>query len=84
MAIEDRAASWWSLPRRVHLDSSTLQTIYDSGAVIWEGELFVPAGRAARAERLEALPLDEQRNAVPVAAACTRRTFRWLREVVTP
>jgi hypothetical protein len=29
--------AWASLPRRVYLDTSTLQTVYDYGEVIWDG-----------------------------------------------
>jgi hypothetical protein len=59
MPVEDPTAAWRSLPRRVYLDTSTLQTIYDYGEVIWEGERFIPSGHAGRvqglADELEAL-----------------------------
>ena len=49
------------LPRRIYLDTSTLQTIFDNGEVIWEGEPFRPSAKAARmpgmAKEVEALRL---------------------------
>jgi hypothetical protein len=39
-------------PSRIYLDTSVLQTVYDCGEVIWEGERFQPTGRAARVEGL--------------------------------
>ena len=44
--------AWFSLPRRIYLDTSTLQNVYDYGGVIWEGEPFEAVGRAARVEDL--------------------------------
>ena len=41
---------WLSLPRRIYLDTSTLQKLYDFGGEIFEGEPFEPVGRAARVE----------------------------------
>jgi hypothetical protein len=38
--------AWVSLPRRIYLDTCTLQAIHDYGGVIWDGEPFVPLGRA--------------------------------------
>ena len=53
MNQDDNAVSAWvSLPRRLYLDTSTLQTLYDFGGVIWEGEPFEPSGRAATVEGL--------------------------------
>ncbi len=53
------ASAWASLPRRIYLDTSTLQTVYDYGDVIWDGVPFEPIGRAASvpalADELEAL-----------------------------
>ena len=43
---------WLSLPRRIYLDTSTLQKLYDFGGEIFEGEPFEPVGRAARVEGL--------------------------------
>lgn len=57
--VDDPLHAWQTLPRRIYLDSSTLQTIYDYGGVIWEGEPFEPTARAARVaglvEELDAL-----------------------------
>jgi hypothetical protein len=44
---DDVVRAWILLPRRIYLDTSTLQTVYDYGEVIWEGEVFEPIGRAA-------------------------------------
>jgi hypothetical protein len=44
--------AWLSLPRRVYLDTSTLQILYDFGGEIFENEPFEPIGRAARVEGL--------------------------------
>jgi hypothetical protein len=44
--------AWLSLPRRIYLDTSTLQNLYDFGGEIFEGEPFEPVGRAARVEGL--------------------------------
>jgi len=41
---DDVVRAWILLPRRVYLDTSTLQTVYDYGEVIWEGEVFEPIG----------------------------------------
>jgi len=46
--------AWLSLPRRIYLDTSTLQSIHDFGGVIFEEESFSPVGRAARVEGLAA------------------------------
>jgi len=48
VAADDTMPAWLTLPRRVYLDTSTLQKLYDFGGVVFEDELFVPAGRAAR------------------------------------
>jgi hypothetical protein len=39
---------WLALPRRIYLDTCTLQAVHDYGDVIWDGEPFVPRGRAAK------------------------------------
>lgn len=44
--------AWLSLPRRIYLDTSTLQKLLDYGDVILEGEPFQPVGRAARVKGL--------------------------------
>ena len=48
MAGEDTVQAWLALPRRVYLDTSTVQTLYDFGDVVFEAEAFAPeAGRVA-------------------------------------
>jgi hypothetical protein len=48
VAGEDTVQAWLALPRRVYLDTSTLQTLYDFGDVVFEAEPFAPeAGRVA-------------------------------------
>ena len=51
--------AWLSLQRRIYLDTSTLQMLYDFGGEIFEGEPFEPVGRLARvqglADEIEAL-----------------------------
>jgi hypothetical protein len=49
---DDPVGAWLSLPRRIYLDTSTLQNLYDFGAEIFEGDLFEPDGRAARVQGL--------------------------------
>ncbi len=53
--------AWSSLPRRIYLDTGTMQALFDYGDVIWESDQFIPTGRAAKvagfAEELEALRL---------------------------
>jgi hypothetical protein len=44
--------AWQSIPRRIYLDTSTLQNLHDFGGEIFEGESFEPVGRAARVEGL--------------------------------
>ena len=39
-------SAWTSLPRRIYLDTCTLQAIDNYAGVIWEGESFVPVGPA--------------------------------------
>jgi hypothetical protein len=39
-------------PRRIYLDTPTLQKLYDFGGEIFEGKTFEPVGRAARAQGL--------------------------------
>jgi hypothetical protein len=47
---DDPVRAWLSLPRRIYLDTSTLQNLYDFGGEIFEGEPFEPVGRAARVQ----------------------------------
>jgi hypothetical protein len=49
---DDPVQSWISLPRRIYLDTSTLQALYDHGDVTFEGEPFVPVGQAAKVKGL--------------------------------
>jgi hypothetical protein len=51
---DDPVRAWLSLPRRIYLDTSTLQNLYDFGGEIFEGEPFEPVGRAARVRGLAA------------------------------
>ena len=51
---DDPVRAWLSLPRRIYLDTSTLQNLYDFGGEIFEGEPFEPDGRAARVHGLAA------------------------------
>jgi hypothetical protein len=37
--------AWLTLPRRIYLDTGTLQTMYDYGETLWENELFEPLPR---------------------------------------
>ena len=39
---EDVVGAWLSLPRRIYLDTSTLQNLYDFGGEIFEGEPPAP------------------------------------------
>jgi hypothetical protein len=59
MTNDDAVQAWLSLPRRIYLDTSTLQNVFDYGELIWEGEPFEPVGRAVNvpglAEELDAL-----------------------------
>jgi hypothetical protein len=48
----DPVGAWLSLPRRIYLDTSTLQKLYDFGGEIFEGEPFEPGGRSARVQGL--------------------------------
>jgi hypothetical protein len=48
----DPVGAWLSLPRRIYLDTSTLQKLYDFGGEIFEGEPFEPVGRSARVHGL--------------------------------
>ena len=48
MDRDDSLREWFSLPRRIYLDSSTLQTVYEWGGVIWEEEPFEPTSRAMK------------------------------------
>jgi hypothetical protein len=49
---DEVVAAWRSTPRRIYLDTSTLQNLYDFGGEVFEGQPFEPMGRAARVERL--------------------------------
>jgi hypothetical protein len=49
---DDPVRAWLSLPRRIYLDTSTLQNLYDFGGEIFEGEPFEPGDRAARVQGL--------------------------------
>jgi hypothetical protein len=49
---DDQAQAWLSLPRRIYLDTSVLQTVYDYSEVIWDGEPFQATGRAAKVQGL--------------------------------
>lgn len=48
----DPVGAWLSLPRRIYLDTSTLQKLYDFGGEIFESEPFEPGGRAVRVQGL--------------------------------
>lgn len=52
-AIEDPTGTWQTLPRRIYLDTSTLQAAYDHGAVVWENEDLVPTAHTARVKDLD-------------------------------
>jgi hypothetical protein len=52
VAPDDPVTAWLLLPRRIYLDTSTLQKLFDYGDVIFEGEPFKPVGRAARVKGL--------------------------------
>jgi hypothetical protein len=52
VAADEVLEAWTSLPRRIYLDTSTVQTIHDNGEVIWDGGTFEPTGRAARVQGL--------------------------------
>lgn len=49
---QEVVTAWRKLPRRIYLDTSTLQTIYDYGEVIWENEPLMKSGRAAKVSGL--------------------------------
>ena len=46
-------SAWLSLPRRIYLDTCTLQAVHDYGDVIWDAEPFVARGRAGRVQGFE-------------------------------
>jgi hypothetical protein len=46
--IEVDVWSFFELPRRIFLDSSTLQTLQDYGSFIWEGEALSESARVRR------------------------------------
>lgn len=52
MTVGDPPLSWLSLPRRIYLDTSALQSLHDFGGQVFEGEPFVPAGRAGKVQGL--------------------------------
>jgi hypothetical protein len=52
MVDDEVVRAWTGLPRRVYLDTSTLQMLYDFGGEVFEGEPFAPVGRAARVKGL--------------------------------
>ena len=47
---DDPVQAWGSLHRRICLDTSTLQKLFDLGGLIWEREPFEPAGPTARVQ----------------------------------
>lgn len=49
---DESPQAWASLPPRIYLDTSVLQTLFDFGGEIFENEPFEPVGRAARVEGL--------------------------------
>jgi hypothetical protein len=49
---DDPVRAWLWLPRRIYLDTSALQKLYDFGGEIFEGKPFEPLGRAARVQGL--------------------------------
>jgi hypothetical protein len=50
VAGENTVQAWLALPRRVYLDTSTLETLYDFGDAVFEAKPFAPRGRASRVE----------------------------------
>jgi hypothetical protein len=52
VAPDDAVSAWLLLPRRIYLDTSTLQKVFDYGGVIFEGEPFEPVGRANKVPNL--------------------------------
>jgi hypothetical protein len=63
---DDPVAVFAALPRRIYLDTSTLQTLFDYGELIWENQEPVLSSRAGRVQgftdELEALRLIFQVN----------------------
>ena len=51
-ADDDPVQAWASLPRRIYLDTSVPQKLYDFGGATFEDEPFEPVGRAARVDGL--------------------------------
>ena len=51
--MEDPLKSWEALPRRVFLDTNTLQTISDYAPQVWDGEAFVAMDRDRAVPDLE-------------------------------
>jgi hypothetical protein len=52
VADDEVLDAWTSLPRRIYVDTSTVQKLHDFGGEVFEGEPFVPVGRAARVQGL--------------------------------
>jgi hypothetical protein len=50
---DPRLHAWFTLPRRIYLDTSTLQNLYEFGGVVFEEEPFEPLGRAAKVKGLD-------------------------------
>ena len=81
---DDPVRAWLSLPRRIYLDTSTLQKLYDFGGEIFESEPFELVGRAAQVQGLA----DEIRALQMIFMASERAMFEFvvteasLREVV--
>jgi hypothetical protein len=42
VARDGGVEAWLTLPRRIYLDTLTLQTMYDYGETLWEDEPFEP------------------------------------------
>ena len=43
--MADVLSSWAALPRRLFLDTSTLQTLFDYGEHVWDNQTFVAIDR---------------------------------------
>lgn len=59
--MDDPVSSWKALPRRLYLDTATLQTLFDYAEQVWENEAFVAMERDGNvpglADEVEALRL---------------------------
>ena len=64
-AEDDPVRAWLSLPRRIYLDTSTLQNLYDFGGEIFEASHF---NRAAGRPRVQGLA--DEIGALQIAAYC--------------